>query len=241
MPLLPLVKASLQKLFQIKKIATRNLNRPDWRDLRTLQPISDVFGSDRGLSVGRYYIEKFLSHNREAVTGHVLEVAESRYTEKFGPNVQKSDVLHVNHDNPGATLVADLTDLKTLPKDRYDCFICTQTLNFIYDFKSAVKGIFYLLKDGGTVLATVHGISQISEYDMLRWGDFWRFTDQSARRIFSDVFGTENVKIDYYGNVLTCVAFLEGIASEELTREELDYTDRNYQLIITIRAQKRLL
>ncbi len=47
-----------------------------------------------------------------------------------------------------------------------DCFIVTQTLNFIYDVKSAVKGIFHMLKDGGIILATVAGIFQISRYDI---------------------------------------------------------------------------
>jgi hypothetical protein len=32
------------------------------------------------------------------------------------------------------------------------------------------------LKPGGVLLATVSGISQISRYDMYRWGDYWRFT-----------------------------------------------------------------
>ncbi|GEM_PF-2898356 len=70
-----------------------------------------------------------------------------------------------------------MTNINTLPSNTIDCFIVTQTLNFIYDVKSAVRGIFHMLKDGGIILATVAGISQISRYDMDRWGDYWRFTD----------------------------------------------------------------
>ena len=32
----------------------------DWGDLRRLRPISDVFGQDRGTTIRRYYIDKFL-------------------------------------------------------------------------------------------------------------------------------------------------------------------------------------
>ena len=41
-----------------------------------------------------------------------------------------------------------------------------------------------------------------------------------------------------YGNVLTTVGFLHGLAAEELTEAELDKHDRDYQLLITIRAVK---
>jgi hypothetical protein len=38
--------------------------------------------------------------------------------------------------------------------------------------------------------------------------------------------------------VLTAIAFLRGLAAEELKREELDYHDPDYELIITVRAVK---
>jgi hypothetical protein len=46
------------------------------------------------------------------------------------------------------------------------------------------------------------------------------------------------VQVDYYGNVLSTIAFLEGISAEELKKEELEYKDENYQLLITIKAVK---
>jgi len=41
-----------------------------------------------------------------------------------------------------------------------------------------------------------------------------------------------------YGNVLAATAFLHGLAAEELTREELDHRDPDYELLIGVRAQK---
>jgi hypothetical protein len=71
---------------------------------------------------------------------------------------------------------------------------------------------------------------------MDRWGDYWRFTDASARRLFAEVFGADNVTVTTYGNVLTACAFLHGLAAHELRAEELDHHDPDYQVIIGIRA-----
>jgi hypothetical protein len=58
-------------------------------------------------------------------------------------------------------------------------------------------------------------------------------TDQ---RLFQDIFG--NVTVETYGNILAAIAYLHGIAAEELREEELDFHDPEYQLLISARAVK---
>lgn len=207
---------------------------------RSVHPKSRKFGFDRGGPINHYYIEKFIEENARYINGTVLEVAESRYGKKFGKNASKFEVLHLYDDNPKATIVADLTNINSLPENIADCFIFTQTLNFIYDFKLALRGAHRLLKPNGVLLATVSGISQISKYDMDRWGDYWRFTTLSCEKIFKEVFGEENVTVDFYGNCLSARSFLDGQSSLELTKKELDYKDSDYQVLITIRAHKKI-
>jgi SAM-dependent methyltransferase len=210
-----------------------------WGTLRRLRPVSRVFGFDRGLCIDRYYIENFLAHHADDVRGRVLEIGDDAYTRRFGgERVTRSDVLHVVEGNPQATIVADLTCADHIPADTFDCIVFTQTLPFIYDVQSAIVTCYRALKPGGVLLATFPGISQISRYDMDRWGDYWRFTDASARRLFSDVFGPENVTITTCGNVLAACAFLHGLAAHELKQEELNYHDPDYQVLITVRAVK---
>lgn len=207
--------------------------------LRRSDPISRDWGFERGDPVDRFYIERFLESQREAVRGRVLEVAENTYTRQFGgARVTRSDVLHVEEGRPGTTIVADLTAEDGIPAGAFDCVICTQTLQFIYEARAAVRGIHRALAPGGTALVTVPGISQISREDMEQWGDYWRFTTASARRMFAEAFPDERITVDSYGNVLASMAFLHGIASNELRPEELEHRDPQFQLLITVRADR---
>ena len=157
--------------------------------LRRLEPISQVWGLDRGQPVDRYYIEKFLANHSPDIQGHILEVGGDKYTRKFGKKqVIESDILHVSADDPKATIVADLNQADHVPSNTFDCIICTQTLHLIFDVQSAVETLYRILKPGGVLLATVPGISQISRYDMDRWGDYWRFTSASIVRLLSNAF-----------------------------------------------------
>lgn len=227
------------KYLRLARHLKRTAQKVDWHRLRSTTPVSEVFGFDRGTPVDRYYIENFLRENGRYIANDVLEISENTYSKKFAKENSTLHVLHVDSSNPHATLVGDLTDTTTLPANFADCFICTQTLNFIYDVHRAVAGIHHLLKKNGSALITVAGISQISRYDMDRWGDYWRFTTKSIQRIFEEVFGKEHVNVVSYGNVLSAVAFLEGISSEELTVDELNFTDANYQVLIAVRAVKQ--
>jgi len=150
------------------KFLKRLFNKPNWKNLCSIKPVSKVFGFDRGQPIDRYYIEKFLLENHQYIKGVVLEIGDNYYSKKFGTNIEKIEVLHYTSGNPKATIMGDLTDVSMLPKNKTDYFIYTQTLNFVYNFQDAIKSSYYLLKKGGIILAIVAGISQISRYDMNR-------------------------------------------------------------------------
>jgi hypothetical protein len=212
-----------------------------WGSLRSLEPVSRVFGFDRGVPIDRYYIEGFLKIHQTEIRGRVLEIGDPSYTRAFGAGrVTRSEVLHAEPGNSSATFVGDLSSGEGIPRNVYDCMILTQTLPFLYDVRAAVMSSFAALTPGGVLLATFPGISQISRYDMDHWGDFWRFTDASARRLFDDVFRAENVEVVTFGNVLAACALLQGLAAHELKRRELDWRDPDFQVIIGVRAVKRM-
>jgi SAM-dependent methyltransferase len=239
------MKKKASKVFSYLKSQIRRGLKPrpprkvNLGDLDRIKPISKIFGFDRGKPVDRYYIEKFLRENSKDIRGRVLEIGDSEYTKKFGgTNVTRSDILHVFPGTPQATIIGDLTTGFGIPENTFDCIILTQTLPFVYDVRGAILHSFLSLKPGGILLVTIPGISQISRHDMDNWGDYWRFTILSARILFEEVFPSGNVEITAHGNVLTSIAFLHGLATEELTVNELDYADPDYQMLITIRARK---
>lgn len=207
---------------------------------RRLTPVSRRFGFDRGLCIDRHYIERFLADHSADIRGRVLEFADATYTRRFGGRqVTHSDVMHAVEGNPNATLVGDLASGRGLPSAAFDCIILTQVLPFIFDLRPALQHLYESLRPGGVVLATLPGISQISRYDMERWGDFWRFTNASAQRLFSEVFGTQQVQVRTHGNVLVAAAFLHGLAAHELSAAELEHHDADYQVLITVRAVRK--
>ena len=207
-------------------------------DLRRLSPISRNFGINRGKPIDRYYIENFLARWASDIRGRVLEIANNSYTQRYGGSrVKVSDVLNVAEGKPQTTIVADLTRADHVPSDTFDCIIFTQTLDLIYDIRSAIRTLHRILKPGGALLATFPGIHQTS---CRKYGEqyLWAFNQLSAQRLFEEAFPAANVEIKAYGNVLTAASFLYGVAVEELRREELDYHDPDYELLITLRAIK---
>lgn len=218
------------------------VGRVQFGSLRRTTPISRLFGLDRGereRCIDIVFIERFLHAHQSDIHGSVLEIGDDRYTARFGgANVNRSDVLHVQPGGAGATIVADLTSADAIASDSFDCIICTQTLQFIYDVHAAVRTLHRILRPGGVLLASFTGISQISRYDMDRWGDYWRFTTASARRLFEECWPADHVTVQTEGNALLAIAYLHGLTVDELRPEDLEARDDDFQLVITVRAVK---
>jgi SAM-dependent methyltransferase len=207
-------------------------------DLGSLTPISQSFGFDRGQPIDRYYIENFLTQHSSDIHGQIFEIGDNYYTRKYGGDrVTKSDILHAMEGNPAATIIGDLSNADHIPSDTFDCFILTQTLQYVYDLQSGLKTIYRILKPGGIVLVTLPSITPLSD---LQWNNcwYWGFTTVSAQRLFEEVFPKTNIEVETYGNVLAATAFIQGLATQELEKQELDYRDPSYQVLITVRAVK---
>lgn len=207
-------------------------------DLASMKPVSRNWGLERGLPVDRFYVESFLRKYAEDIHGGVLEVGDDRYTRDFGKDrVIKSDILHYREGNRLATIVADLTDADHIDSNRFDCVICVQTLQCIYDLRSAVRTMHRILKPGGVLFATFPGITSLGNK---RWIESWcwSMTPVSAHKLFQEFFPEVNLTIEQFGNLLAATSFLHGLAAEELPQEKLEYRDPAFPLIIGVRAKK---
>jgi len=206
--------------------------------MRRTYPINVGFGRDDGTPIDRYYIEQFLTENADAIRGRVLEVGDREYTTRFGTGVTRSDVVNVLEGAPDTTILADLGDCPQIPDNSFDCIVLIQTLHYTYDMNATVRELQRILAPGGRILCTVPGISQVSRYDMDRWGDRWRLTSLSAAELFSTTFRPADISVGTYGNALSSICLLEGIPAEKLRPRELDVQHEDYQLIVAISAAK---
>lgn len=213
----------------------------DWGVFRRVEPYRRELGSRRGACIDRFYIESFLAENRNLIRGRVAEFESDLYARRFGGDaVKHCEIIDLESRNTSRTLTLDLEKTDAAPSEQFDCIVCTQTLFLVRDSAAAIRTLHRLLKPGGTLLATVPGISPVIRGSLLAGvgKDIWRFTARSAEIAFSESFCVEQIAVRSYGNVLACTAFLHGIVQEELTEEELRFHDPDYELIIAIRATK---
>ncbi|MDG1326210.1 MAG: methyltransferase domain-containing protein, partial [Opitutales bacterium] len=194
------------------------------------------FGFNIGTPVDRYYIENFLHKHRKFIKGEVLEIGEDSYSSKYGNQGINLTILNVEEKE--GCIQGDLESGIGIPENSFDCIIMTQTLPFLFDLSSAISNIYKMLKPKGYVLATNPCISQISRFDMDRWGDYWRFTPLSLVRLFKEAFQENKLKIESFGNCLSATCFIQGIPAEKLTKEEINFRDKDYPVTLTVVAKK---
>ena len=238
---LPIVNNIVWLIRNIRRPITRTLKPrksywlfPIKGGVRSVKPISTSYGFDRGKPVDRYYIESFIEENKKHIKGVCLEITDNEYTKKYGKHVTKSDVLDINTGNKQANIYGDLQDVSHIPDNTYDCFILTQTLLMIDDYEAAIRESKRILKPGGVMLVTLSTLSPV-------WNikhHMWRFTGASANYIFGKYFSRKKYEVNTYGNALTGQAFWVGMAIEDLTKEELEYNDPHFPVVVTIKATK---
>lgn len=219
------------KILKRKYELERNINNIAVRKI--INKPSSVDPGQYGQPIDRYYIEKFLYENKSLIHGTVLEVQDDRYTRMFPDYVAKSIICHVKGWNN--TKLINFETGEGVENGLADCIICTQTLQYIFDVKEAVRNIYRMLRPEGTALITVPGIKPLSLYHEEKWGEYWSFTVDSIRKLCEDVF--ESYSIQAYGNLKSSIAFLNGSCKEELSTEELETNDIRYPMLICARLR----
>lgn len=245
--ILELARKLLSRATRDRIVRTQRALRLQWPpvgavrfgSLRRLTPISPAFGLDRGQPIDRYYIERFLAARADDLRGRGLEFGDTTYLDKFGGDrLTRRDVFSYVAA-PGATLVGDLTGPEPVAQGLFDCIVCTQTLQMIFDIELAVRRLHAMLRPGGVLLATTHGLSKVGRYlGRDGWGEYWHPTRQGVTTLFERNFDGE-IEVEGYGNVLSAVASLEGLAASELETGELDFADRDFDVVIAVRARRR--
>ena len=144
---------------------------------------------------------------RHGRTGmRVLDVGcrDRPYEPLFAPFA--SEYIGVDHvDGPGVEVVADA---RSLPFDdgSADCVVSTQTLQYFEEPEACVREFARVLRPGGLVLASTHGVGFVDR----RGVDRWRWTHHGLHDLFSRPGDWTNVTVRPAGGVLSAAAYLLG-------------------------------
>jgi SAM-dependent methyltransferase len=178
----------------------------DWGDLRRLEPVSPAGGSERGLPIDRYYLERFLRRHKDDLTGTVLEIRDA----------------------------ADLTQAPEAASESCDCLILVDVLRFVEDPATALTECHRVLRPGGVLLASVAAAARVDSERPDR--DYWRFSPHGFRRLLERTFDPAGIEVRAEGNRRAVIAFLAGLAGEEVGTPALDSGHLSTPLIVTARA-----
>ncbi|MPY93304.1 MAG: methyltransferase [Acidimicrobiia bacterium] len=214
----------------------RRLPPPLWGNLRRTEPFSRRYGFDRGTPIDRRYLACFFDAMADDIHGRVLEVKDPVFSARYGRGVGSIDIVDIDAGNPLATIVADLAGPGSLPPGSFDCAIVPQTLHLVSDPGAALANLWASLADGGVMLVTVPTIAKVDhEFPTV---DRWRFTPRGMALLLDRSCPGADVEVVAYGNVLSAVAFLFGLAADELRPHELDRSDPSFPMLTCARARR---
>lgn len=213
----------------IRELA-HSIRRRHFLSLRRTSPVSNEYGFDRGEPVDRIFVHGFLERHSADIRGRCIEVKDGRLVARFGcGRVTGCEVVDIDPGNPNATIVGDLASAATLPTESFDCFILTQTLQYVYDVEEALGNAYRSLAPGGALLVTVPTVSRIDP--SAREADYWRLTPSGLRTVAERSCPEAEIEVGGHGNVLAAAAFLYGFARHELDEASLRRDDPDFPLL----------
>ena len=199
-----------------------------------VRPYSELYGANRGTPLDRVYVERFLALHADAIHGEVLEVNDDNYTRRFGTSY-RANVVDIRATNRRATIIADLCEPESLPREQFDCVILTQTLQFLVDPVAALTNLEASLVPGGVLLITVPAVSRLDLADR----DYWRWTPLGLETLCRTALPDADVSVCAYGNAGTGAAFFVGLSAENVGRRVLGRDDPKFPVTICARVDKR--
>jgi hypothetical protein len=208
---------------------------PTMAQKREGEPLSRVFGLDRGQPIDRMWIESFLARHGAPISGKAVEVGGTHYARRFYPNCTAYCLRLSDNGSPNC-VVCDLEAGDKGLMETFDVFVATQVFNFIFETRAALRHTASMLKPEGFLVGSVAAITQVSRYDADRWGHFFSFTRPAWERLLEEVF--EEVRVESYGNVDVACAFLNGLSVEDVPPSLLEYHDPDYPVVLCFKASR---
>jgi hypothetical protein len=167
-----------------------------------------------------------------------MEISRPTYTLTFGSNrVTASTIVDIDRTNDQANLFCDLCEERSLPGERFDCIVLTQTLHLLEDLSTAVDNLWNALVPGGVLLVTVPALSR---YDPIEH-DYWRFTPAGLRSLLQSTLPERaDIEVRAFGNAIAGAASFLGLSVEDLGIAYLNDDDASFPVLVGARVHKAL-
>jgi glycosyltransferase involved in cell wall biosynthesis len=204
----------------------------NWGNIRNLVPIGKLLDVPRGTSIHAFYCQKALSACRAVVKEPMLYIGEPQ-TESSRQTM--TALLGADNLAMLQTVTVEEFQSKHWGASQFNCILISDCLEYLPDPAPLLALAKQLLNPNGVLLAILPGLQSGHRQCGVK-NLHWRFTTHSASNLFEQQFGREQLQIASYGNVLTTVAALHGLAAEELKPQELEPQDPAYEVTIFVRA-----
>ncbi|GAA2591706.1 methyltransferase domain-containing protein [Streptomyces axinellae] len=204
----------------------------DWGQLRRLTPICPAFGTSRGTPIDRYYLNRFITEIRDVVQGDVVEIGGEDGNKDVYGFTRASGYRGLDiKEGPGVSLAGDAADPDIIPANSLDSIIAFNVLEHTARPWQVVDNMWQWLRRGGTAYCMVPSAQRLHGAPE----DYWRPLPAALREMFG---AWSEQTVHQYGNPLSAIASLMGIAAEELDAVELSTHHPDYPVASCIVARK---
>ncbi|MGR4854902.1 class I SAM-dependent methyltransferase [Streptomyces violaceus] len=204
----------------------------DWGQLRRLTPICPDFGISRGTPIDRHYLNQFIAEIRDLVQGDVVEIGGNDGNKDVYGFTRTSGYRGLDiREAPGVSLVGDAADPGIIPADSLDAIIAFNVLEHTARPWQVVDNMRQWLRKGGRAYCMVPSAQRLHGAPE----DYWRPLPAALR----EMFGAWSEQTVYqYGNPMSVIASLMGVAAEELDTLELSTYHPAYPVASCVVARK---
>lgn len=207
-------------------------------------PVERAQGALIGKSIKRFYVDNYIYKNRRSIRGVVGEMEDRRYTELYGDTRRIRESYIIEHyvdfpENERFGLDMDLSTGEGVIAEKFDCFICTQTLTYIINLEKAIDSLIKMLKQGGILLITFPGmLHRASAQELDAYKPLYGILPSAIHKLLTPYLDNIEYSMEVYGNVKCAVATLYGIPSDVFTEEEMLKKDEDYPLLVGMKIKK---
>jgi SAM-dependent methyltransferase len=222
----------LAKRLQGLGLVTPMTGMLDWGDFKRLAPICPVFGSSRGTPIDRVYLNKFVEQISSRVAGRALEIGGvSDNKTHYGFNSCTEYHGLEMKVGPGVTYVGDAHNTGLIEPESFDSILLFNVLEHCHTPQTVIDNIHGWLKPGGSCFLMVPSAQRVHDYP----ADYWRPMPDGIKHLFRNYKETQ---LYVYGNPVTVIAAMMGVAAEELLANEVDPCNPEYPVATCAVATK---